>query len=52
MKKVVLVVEITSRMITVAHHYIKLIPIKLESANRDNFYIVVCNSDHLSLIHI
>ena len=27
MKKFVLVVEITIRMITVAHHYIKIIPI-------------------------
>ena len=38
MKKFVLVVEITIRMITVAHHYIKIIPIsafKLHSPSSD-----------------
>ena len=55
MKKVVLVVIIAIRIITVAHHYRKAIPIsafklhssmKLESANRNNFSIVVSNSNN------
>ena len=42
MKKSVLVVEITIRMITVAHHYIKIIPIsafKLHSSSSDQMCI-------------
>ena len=45
MKKFVLVVEITIRMITVAHHYVKIIPIsafKLHSPSSDwNSYSTV-----------